>query len=134
MTCTDLFARSRCCCSCYVTIAISSHHNDYVIIVPASSPVNLSFSKLMITSLTLLWCPPLPDDQNGVILNYMIEFVGLQAHNSSIFITDSTFLDIAELQPFTSYSFSVAAATAVGFGPASEHHMVQTTEDGESGI
>ena len=64
----------------------------------------------------------------------MVELVGLQAHNSSIFFTDYAFLDIDELQPFTTYSFSVVAATAVGFGPASEHHMVQTAEDGEPGI
>lgn len=34
------------------------------------------------------------------------------------------------LAPFTDYVWSVAAATAVGFGPYSEYHQTQTDEDG----
>ena len=99
-------------------------------IVPSSAPVGLNYSNPLPDSLTLTWRPPPPQHQNGDIVNYLIDFTDLASINSTVSITNSTSLDVAGLQPFTSYAFSVSAATAVGFGPASEHFIVQTAEDG----
>lgn len=97
--------------------------------VPSHAPVELMPSNLLPTSATLLWSPPPEEHQNGDIVNYLVEFISLGAHNGSAFFTNSTSLDVAMLRPFTSYSFSVSAATAVGFGPASQHYTFKTAEE-----
>ena len=84
----------------------------------------------MSTSFTILWSPPLPDDQNGVIINYKLDFTELGTHYSSVFFTNATSYEVMMLDPFTSYAVSIAAATAIGFGPLSQHFPVQTAEDG----
>lgn len=101
------------------------------IIVPSSSPLELSHRNVTSTSFTLLWKPPLPENQNGQLTAYMVNFTNINSHEFQIFTTNSTFLDITLLDPFTLYSGSVSASTAVGFGPASEHHFIQTAEDGK---
>lgn len=86
----------------------------------------------MPTSFTILWSPPLPDDRNGVIINYKLSFTELGTHYSTVFFTNSTSHEVMMLDPFTFYAVSIAAATAVGFGPLSQHFPVQTAEDGMS--
>ncbi len=93
--------------------------------------MELNYNNTLPRSVTLLWGPPPAEHQNGNIVGYRIEFITLSPHNSTQFFTVSTSLDVALLDPFTSYSFSVTAATAVGFGPESEHAELQTAEDGE---
>ena len=98
--------------------------------VPSGAPIVLTTANPLPNSVTLEWGPPPLEYQNGDIINYMIEFMELGSHNSTIFFSNSTFLNVAALQPYTTYSFSVSAATALGFGPASEHQLLQTAEDG----
>ena len=99
--------------------------------VPSGAPVGLNYTNLLHTSVTLLWSPPLQQQQNGDIVGYMLAFAVLGSHNATTFHTNTTSLEVAMLHPFTSYSFSVSAGTAVGFGPASQHFLLQTAEDGE---
>lgn len=98
---------------------------------PASAPVELRSISVTSTSFILLWEPPLAEDQNGVITEYMVNFTQVHSHVYTLFLTNSTSLDVTMLSPFTLYSFSVSAATALGFGPASEHFQVRSAEDGE---
>ena len=93
--------------------------------------MNLGYSNLTSTSLTLLWEPPPPLHRNGPIVNYLINLTEIPTHNSTAFWSNSTSLLLEELSIFTAYSFSVSAATSVGFGPVSEHFLFVTAEDGE---
>lgn len=92
--------------------------------------MDLRYENLTPTSFTLLWQPPPPDDQNGNIINYMVNFTELHAHNFTLILTNTTSLEAEMLVPFTTYACSVAAATAIGFGPYSQHLVIQTAEDG----
>ena len=78
----------------------------------------------------MLWQPPPLENQNGAIVNYKINFTELSTHNYTLSYTNSTSYEVMLLSPFTSYAFSVAAATAIGFGPSSQHILVTTAEDG----
>ena len=99
-------------------------------LVPAGPPSELRYENLTSTSFTVLWQPPPLEDQNGAILNYKINFTELSTHNYSLSYTNLTSHEVEMLDPFTSYVFSIAAATAVGFGPLSRHFLVATEEDG----
>lgn len=79
----------------------------------------------------MVWQPPLPDDQNGVIINYKVNFTEVGSCIHTLYYTNSTSYEVMMLHPFTFYSFSVAAATTVGFGPPSQHFLVKTAEDGK---
>ena len=82
------------------------------------------------SSVTLLWDPPIPDDQNGVIVSYVIKFVNLNNNDIFELNTSSESLLVSMLAPFTDYVWSVSAATAIGFGPFSEYLQTRTHEDG----
>ena len=82
-------------------------------------------------SLFLVWNPPSPEDQNGVIIRYRVnitvsgsmEMYQLSSVNSSI--------TVLSLRPYTNYIFTIAAETAVGVGPFSGAYMVMTATDGK---
>ena len=79
-------------------------------------------------TLTLSWSPPLPSQRNGVIISYLITYSsGGSIINSNR--TSSTSLTITGLQPFTSYTCTVSAATTVGDGPAVMLDAVTSSED-----
>ena len=93
-----------------------SYNQSIFYIVPSGPPQNL-VSSVTSRTLTLSWSPPLPSQRNGVIISYLITCsLGGNIINSTR--TSSTSLTITRLQPFTSYTCSVSAATIVGDGPA----------------
>ena len=72
-------------------------------------------------------------DENGIIINYEIEFVPLQF--TEILVNDSVnttnlFIDITGLQEYVEYDISVRAYTSVGPGPFSAAVTNRTFEDG----
>lgn len=98
--------------------------------MPSGAPVELGYNSPSPSSLVLQWQPPPILHRNGLIINYMVQFTEISTHNSSTFFSNSTSMEVEMLSAFTAYSFSVSAATAIGFGPMSEHLIVLTAEDG----
>lgn len=71
---------------------------------------------------------PLPHEQNGIIIRYIITFA--DEGNVTTFTTRETSLIITNLDPFTSYTFNVSASTGIGSGPESGTLIATTQEDG----
>ena len=73
-------------------------------------------------------------DENGIIVNYEIQFVPLQFNETlmpdSINTTD-LFIDITGLEEYVEYDISVRAYTSVGPGPFSAAVTNRTFEDGK---
>ena len=82
-------------------------------------------------SLFLIWNPPLPEDQNGVIIRYTVNISVLVTMQMFQLFTDNNSITVLSLRPYTTYSFAIAAETAVGEGPFSGAYMVMTATDGK---
>ena len=80
------------------------------------------------TSIILTWEPPLIHERNGIITTYTITQV--VAGNVTVFTTTALMLQVDDLRPFTSYTYDVAASTAIGRGPSTPATSEMTPEDG----
>jgi len=83
-------------------------------------------------SFSLAWDPPPPENQNGVIVHYIIN-VTYTVHSTTemfqLFPTANTTW-VYSLIPYTAYTCVIAAGTAVGVGPFSAAYVVTTSADG----
>lgn len=61
----------------------------------------------------------------------MVEFTALEVGESNTEYTTDERISLNELTPFTTYSLTIAAETAIGRGPYSRVVHIQTQEDGE---
>lgn len=85
------------------------------------------------TAAQLSWQPPLEEEQNGIIAFYSLI---LLRNTSNIlgrqnFTFASTLVDLTSLRPFSEYTVSIAASTAIGMGPFTAPQVFRTPEDGE---
>ena len=76
------------------------------------------------------WQPPLTEDQNGVIIGYILNVTSLVMGETAEIFTESTSYILDPVSPYTLYSAAVAAQTDAGRGPFSVSISVQTLEDG----
>lgn len=97
--------------------------------VPTSSPVNVVPSFVTKSSVSFRWEPPPYDDQNGVIILYIINITVLETEDSFQLNSSTTTLTVTSLRPFRTYECSIAAATLVGLGPFSTSIIVKTLDD-----
>ena len=81
-------------------------------------------------SALLTWDPPLPEEQNGIIINYIINVTEADSGVSFQLFSANTSLLVESLLPFTSYNLLIAASTSVGTGPFSRLLTLQTLQDG----
>ena len=109
------------CCACLKKTTISLYS------APSGPPINL-IVKVTSRSITLSWSLPLLPQRNGVIINYLIDFIVGSAVNS--IRQPGTSLNIPA-DPFTNYSCTVSAATVVGDGPATAVISGVTDEESE---
>ena len=73
-------------------------------------------------------------DENGIIINYEVQYEPLQFANvlsSASINTTNLSVNITELQEYVEYNISVRAYTSVGPGPYSDPVTERTLEDGE---
>ena len=91
----------------------------------------MSALTLDATSVKLSWQPPFIEDQNGVITLYTVNVTSVTAGYMMTLSTSDTELTVTELDPFTLYNFTVAAATSIGSGPFSDPVQAMTTEGSE---
>ena len=97
---------------------------------PSLPPLNFRSNARNSTSVQLTWLPPEPSGQNGIIQHYIISITEVDTSRLFQTMSSSIFVTIADLHPYYTYTFTVAAVT-VGQGPYSEEISVQTLEDGE---
>ena len=102
----------------------------FVFPVPSGSPQNFSATDISPQSATLVWNPPLSEEQNGNITAYIINASVVGTGERFQLISESTVLGVNVLIPFTIYSILIAASTSVGTGPFSPELVLQTPEDG----
>ena len=80
------------------------------------------------------WEEVLAIDENGIIINYEVQYEPLQFANmlgtASVNTSDLS-VSIIELQEYVEYNISVRAYTSVGPGPYSNPVTQMTLEDGE---
>ncbi|KFM60834.1 hypothetical protein X975_15368, partial [Stegodyphus mimosarum] len=89
-----------------------------------TAPVNLTATEVTATSIKLSWMEPEPI--NGPLLDYFIRW-GLQNDNYVKYGKAKENMYIAsQLNPFTEYTFQVAAETAAGIGQWSSEVNVRT--------
>ena len=107
----------------------NSHYCALILLcslAPSGRPQNFIVSTTSRT-LTLTWSPPLPSQRNGVIINYLVTCtVGGMTSSNRMSGTSR----VVAIDPFTSYTCSVLAATMVGDGPPATSNGT-SDEDGE---
>ena len=82
-------------------------------------------------SFFLSWDPLPPEDQNGIILGYVINITDINNGDMEQFSSDSNNFTVDSLRPYTTYACIVAAYTSAGTGLFSAEISVLTLETGE---
>ena len=107
--------------------------------VPSAAPQHISVSASTPRSAVVRWRDPPLDDQNGQIVHYVVRYFPADDRSSvreeeveAAEGQDDVIEHVVDqLQPFTTYEFAVAAATAAGQGPFSDHSSVTMPQDGK---
>ena len=87
--------------------------------VPDAPPEELSVSDISPTSAFLSWVPPSYEDQNGVIIQYAINVTVQETGEELQWTSTTNFLEVIDLEPYSTYVCIFAALTSVGQGPFS---------------
>ena len=99
--------------------------------VPSNAPQNIRSSLLTATSAEILWDPPPPDHQNGVIQSYIFRVTEVDTGRIiAEHYAENASITLQELQPLYTYQFVVAASTVAGLGPFSSQYSLQVPESG----
>ena len=101
---------------------------------PSGFPHNFSASVVATHSLSLVWNPPPPEEQNGDIIRYRVNITVLGTMEMYHLLSVSDSITVLSLRPYTTYNFTIAAETAVGVGPFSGAYTVMTATDGKKHI
>ena len=99
--------------------------------VPSGPPENVQVATISSTSIKLLWDPPIPQDQNGIIQAYNITLTEAETGRLLNFQEEVTlsFLVVNFLHPYYTYQCRISAVT-IGPGPAA-YINVTTHQDGK---
>ena len=81
------------------------------------------------------WDPVPTIDQNGVIIQYEVEynqttFSEISVYNTTTVNSTTLMVDLTGLEEYVVYSIRVRAYTSVGAGPYSDLVMERTQQDG----
>ena len=100
-------------------------------IVPSGFPQDISVNNTTPYSISLTWTPPPPNQQNGVIIRYVVNVTHIDTLETIQYYSTVTSITISGLDPYTTYVCVVAAETTIGVGPFSHSSFtVQTREAG----
>ena len=99
--------------------------------VPSGSPQAFNAFATSPSSAVLTWQPPPFDQQNGVILSYVIDMIVVETGDNFLLFSNSTALTITNLKPFRTYICFIAAQTSVGTGPYGNPFVFYTPDDGK---
>ena len=82
-------------------------------------------------SATLSWEPPIPEERNGNITDYIVNITAVATGQNFHYNTELTLLKLEMLAPFSTYLCRIAASTNGGTGPFSVVYTIHTLEDGK---
>ena len=86
-----------------------------------------------VSTISLAWQLPLPQDRNGVILGYTVQVTSvLSRADTTMITTPYTNFTITFLAPYTVYECIVAAYTRIGTGPSSNIVLARTEPTSKS--
>uniref|UniRef100_A0A7N5KIB7 protein-tyrosine-phosphatase n=1 Tax=Ailuropoda melanoleuca TaxID=9646 RepID=A0A7N5KIB7_AILME len=101
--------------------------------VPSAPPRKVEAEALNATAIRVLWRSPAPGRQHGQIRGYQVHYVRMEGAEArgpprikDIMLADAQEMVIANLQPETAYSITVAAYTMKGDGARSKPKVVVT--------
>ena len=97
---------------------------------PSAPTQNVSVDNTTSVSITISWEPPADEQQNGIIINYVVR-VAVEGGTATYFNSTTTYIVITSLRPYTTYEYSIAAETSAGMGPFSSINTIRTDEAGE---
>ena len=106
----------------------------FILTAPTAAPQILAEMVITAaTNITITWVPPPLEETNGIIRSYTVTYfpssnISAPPTEESVSGNETSFTAIG-LEPFTNYTFEVAAVT-VGPGPF-DSIIVQTDEAGE---
>ncbi len=99
--------------------------------VPTASPEDFTPVEVTSRSTVLTWDPPPYENQNGVIISYVIDVTVIETGETFVIISNDTLLSVTGLRPYRTYICTIAASTSIGLGPYSVSITVNTLEDGK---
>ena len=103
----------------------------FCLAVPTGPPQAVAVRSEDSTTLVLSWQPPAPENQNGIIVHYIVNITEMETGRLLSFTAvNTTTLSVPMLHPFYTYTCIVAAVT-VGIGPYSTTVQVELPEDGK---
>ena len=114
-------------CSCAATVILPCSFST----VPSGTPQSIQAQPIDSRSLLLAWEPPLVQEQNGVIQEYLINISVVETGDEFQYRSTNTTLIVEDLHPHYIYSLVISAVT-ISPGPYSEVYTVQMPEDGRS--
>ena len=103
--------------------------NFILIIAPSAPPQN--FTAISGENISLTWIPPPFIDQNGVLVDYFIEYFGIErdTHTRNTTIPSSQHYSVIfGLDEYTTYQFRIRASTFIGPGPFTQFTTVTTRD------
>ena len=89
---------------------------------------NFTIVSISSTSISLSWEEPVQDQQNGIIIGYIINFQALNNYSSFNYTSTSTSLTVNTLKPYHNYVCIIAARTVAGTGPFGNLLLFMTPE------
>ena len=100
---------------------------------PSGPPEELHSFPLSSTVIEISWYPPRSEYLNGLLRQYFINITTIITGDTWQLTTVDTNATVGSLHPFYSYSITVAAET-ISLGPFTSPVIVETPEDGKSGL
>ena len=100
--------------------------------VPVTPPQNVEAIARSSTEIMVTWEKVLAIDENGIIINYEVQFEPLEfteTLTTSFVNTTNLIVLLSSLQEYVEYNISVRAYTGVGPGPYSDPVTERTLED-----
>ena len=94
---------------------------------PSTSPLTISGHVVDSNSIFLSWSPPLPQNQNGIIREYIIKITEILSNNTFTKYSTNNSITINSLHPNYYYNLSVSAVT-ISSGPFSQPITFKTDE------
>ena len=115
------------------TLLTATVYIVYCLTVPSGPPLMFSVVATTARSLHFSWEPPRPEEQNGVIVGYVVNVTSDHSMEVLQLYTDlqATSTSAAGLKPYTVYVCAVAAITMPGVGPYSDEDTILMPEDGK---
>jgi len=96
---------------------------------PSGAPGNVTVVEIASHSISLTWTPPTAENQNGIIIGYLMNFTVTETGEAFQLFSNLSDIRVV-LTPYTQYTVILAAENNAGRGPYTQFFRVQTAEAG----